>query len=110
MGALPRVQALSAAVGTWEHASLPCPARCQFGWAPFRMGALFSSRIRGGSRGRVSRQWLLRSGPGWNLNQGKGGENKVHIYSHLCASVLVLHLGKLRKGLIMSGLCTPAEK
>lgn len=40
--ALPRVQALSTAVGTWEHASLLSPVRCQFGWA-LRSGWVLSS-------------------------------------------------------------------
>lgn len=82
MEALPGVQAPSTAAGTREHASLPCPLRCQFGWAPFRMGALFS-RIHGGSQGSVSRQWLLRSGAGWNLNQGQEREKTKCTYSPL---------------------------
>lgn len=77
MEALPRVQALSTAVGTWEHASLPCPVRCLFGWAPFRMGALFS-RIHGRVLGERLQAVAAPGKHGWNLNKGHkgGGETK----------------------------------
>ena len=72
---------LSNAAGTWEHASLPYPGRCQFGWASFRMGALLS-RIHRRPQGSVSRQQLIHSRVGWNINRGHEGWNQnPHISS-----------------------------
>lgn len=51
MEALPRVQALSTAVGTWEHANLLWPVRCQFGWAPRSGWVLSSPGYTAGPRG-----------------------------------------------------------
>lgn len=63
-------RALSYAAGTREHGSLPCPARCQFGWAPFRMGALLS-RIRCRvPRGESTGCGCSTVGVAGNLNQG----------------------------------------
>lgn len=88
---------------TWEHSSLPCPARCQFGWAPFRMGALFSRihrRVLGERLQAVAA--LERS---WLESQSGGHEGEKTESTHsLGYSILIWRWMKREKWLITSGI------